>query len=114
MSVTKDVKVSVNIKQARAALCIAGYSYEEIQRTTDEEIFKKALSMSDCYGVSFELKEDPISTEFEHLKEEHAALLADMKTLCEDTGDGCHLCKHFPCASKFDHCQGWEWRRKFK
>ena len=27
-----------------------------------------------------------ILAEFEHLKEEHATLLADMKTLCEDTG----------------------------
>lgn len=54
---TKDVKVNVNIRQARAALCIAGYSYEEIQRATDDEIFKIALSMSDCYGVTFEIEE---------------------------------------------------------
>lgn len=114
MIITKDVKVTVNIRQARAALCIAGHPYEEIQRTTDEEIFKKALSMSDCYGVSFELKEDPISTEFEQLKAEHEALLADMKTICEDTGDGCHLCKHYPCAPMSDHCQGWEWRGRSK
>ena len=54
---TKDVKVTVNIRQARAALCIAGYSHEEIQRATDDEIFKMALSMSGCYGVTFEIKE---------------------------------------------------------
>lgn len=106
MIITKDAKVSVDIQIARKMLRVAGFSYEEIQQATDDEIFKMALSMSDCYGVSFEF--------LEHLKEEHAALLADMKTLCEDTGDGCHLCKHFPCASKFDRCQGWEWRGKFK
>ena len=48
--------------------------------------------------------------ELEHLKEDHAALLADVKALCEDTGDGCHLCKHYPCAPQSDHCLGWEWR----
>lgn len=106
MIITKDAKVSVDIQIARKMLRVAGFFYEETQQATDDEIFKMALSMSDCYGVSFEF--------LGHLKEEHAALLADMKTLCEDTGDGCHLCKHFPCASKFDHCQGWEWRGKFK
>ena len=110
MIVTKDVKVNVNIRQARAALCTAGYPYEDIRRDTDDDIFKKALSMSDCYGVTFEIKETPSNSEFEQLKTEHEALLADMKTICEDTGDGCHLCKHYPCVPKSDCCQGWEWR----
>ncbi len=128
MIVTKDVKVSVNIRQARAALCVAGYSYEEIRRASDDDIFKMALSMSDSYGVTFEIKfenggyrkESPsidmpsILADFEHLKEDHAALLADAKVLCEDTGDGCHLCKHYPCTPQSDHCLGWEWRGKSK
>ncbi len=128
MIVTKDVKVSVNIRQARAALCVAGYSYEEIRRASDDDIFKMALSMSDSYGVTFEIKfenggyrkEPPsidmpsILADFEHLKEDHASLLADAKVLCEDTGDGCHLCKHYPCTPQSDHCLGWEWRGKSK
>lgn len=100
----------------------------EIQAAIDDDIFKMALSMSDSYGVTFEIKfenggyrkEPPsidmpsILADFEHLKEDHAALLADAKVLCEDTGDGCHLCKHYPCTPQSDHCLGWEWRGKSK
>ena len=53
-----------------------------------------------------------IHTELERLKGENKALLADLKAICEDTGDGCHLCKHYPCTPQSDHCQGWEWRGK--
>ena len=38
MIVTKDVKVTVNIRQARAALCTAGYPYEDIRRDTDDDL----------------------------------------------------------------------------
>ena len=57
MIITKDATVSVDIKIARMMLRVAGFSYEEIQQATDEDIFKMALSMSDSYGVSFEFKE---------------------------------------------------------
>lgn len=57
MIITKDAKVSVDIQIARKMLRVAGFSYEEIQQATDDEIFKMALSMSDCYGVSFEFLE---------------------------------------------------------
>lgn len=63
----------------------------EIQEAIDDDIFKMALSMSDSYGVTFEIKFEnggyrkeppsidmpPILADFEHLKEDHAALLKE-------------------------------------
>lgn len=43
------------------------------------------------------------------LEKENTQLKAALKTLAEDSGDGCHLCKHFPCAESNSHCLGWEW-----
>ena len=43
------------------------------------------------------------------LEKENAQLKAALKNLAEDSGDGCHLCKYFPCAESNSHCLGWEW-----
>lgn len=41
---------------------------------------------------------------------ERDAAIADLASICQDSGDACHLCKHFPCAGKSGHCIGWQWR----
>ena len=43
------------------------------------------------------------------LEKENAQLKAALKNLAADSCDGCHLCKHFPCAESNSHCLGWEW-----
>lgn len=58
MIVTKEVKFTVDIAHARLALCVAGYSHDEIYRATDDEIFGKVLDMMTCYGATFEVKEE--------------------------------------------------------
>lgn len=54
---TKEVKFTVDIAIARRMLHIAGFSYEETHLATDDEIFEKVLSMIDCYGATFKVKE---------------------------------------------------------
>lgn len=44
------------------------------------------------------------------LQAERDAAVEDLKKISEDTGDGCHLCKHLPCAQRHGRCIGWEWR----
>ncbi len=55
---TKHVKITVDIAIARRMLAVAGFGLEEISEATDDEIFEKVLGMIDCYGVTFEVKED--------------------------------------------------------
>lgn len=50
-----------------------------------------------------------IKHRLQKLEKENTQLKAALKTLAEDSGDGCHLCKHFPCAESNSHCLGWEW-----
>lgn len=50
-----------------------------------------------------------IKYRLQKLEKENTQLKAALKTLAEDSGDGCHLCKHFPCAESNSHCLGWEW-----
>jgi len=47
---TKNVEVTVNMETARRMLRIAGY---DVTGMTDDEIFVKALSMSEKYGVKY-------------------------------------------------------------
>ena len=54
--VEKVMTVNVNTKIARKMLQIAGY--HDVDSKSDEEIFAMALSMNDCYGVSYEESED--------------------------------------------------------
>lgn len=47
----------------------------------------------------------------ERLKRERDAAISDLKSICDDTGDGCDLCKHLPCVKDgVGHCIGWQWR----
>ena len=43
-------------------------------------------------------------------QDERDAAVADLESVCKDSGDACHLCKHLPCAEKHGRCIGWEWR----
>lgn len=54
---TKEVNITVDIALARRMLCVAGFSFEEIRAATDDEVFEKVLTMIDCYGVTFDVKE---------------------------------------------------------
>lgn len=52
---TKTVTVTVDIAIARRMLTVAGFNYEEIHSSSDDEIFEKVLSMIDCYGAAVTL-----------------------------------------------------------
>ena len=54
---TRMVEITVDVAIARRMLCVAGFSCEEITGATDDEIFEKVLSLSECYGMKFEMKE---------------------------------------------------------
>jgi hypothetical protein len=51
----KHMMVSVDIKIARQMLRLAGYW--DVDHKTDDEVFDLALSMNDCYGVTYEESE---------------------------------------------------------
>lgn len=53
----KTVEFTINISWARTMLKLAGFNYDEISRASDDEIFEKVLTMTDCYGATFEVKE---------------------------------------------------------
>ena len=54
---------------------------------------------------------EQLKAEVEQLKRERDAAISDLKSICDDTGDGCDLCKHLPCAKDgVGHCIGWQWR----
>lgn len=55
ITLTKELTVAVNIPIARKMLLIAGYM-DESKEMTDDEIFNLALSMNDCYGVTYKEK----------------------------------------------------------
>ena len=48
------------------------------------------------------------------LRSELEAAIADLKSVCEDTGEGCAYCEKAPCSPENDHCTGWEWRGDVK
>ena len=52
---TKELTVAIDISVARQMLRIAGY-VNESKEMTDDEIFNLALSMNDCYGVTYKEK----------------------------------------------------------
>lgn len=54
---TKDISITIDIAIARRMLTVAGWSYDEIRRATDDEIFEKVLTLIDCYGATFKMKE---------------------------------------------------------
>lgn len=59
--------------------------------------------------LAMELSE--AKAEIEQLKRERDAAISDLKSICDDTGDGCDLCKHLPCVKDgVGHCIGWQWR----
>lgn len=45
------------------------------------------------------------------------AALADLQSICEDSGDGCQFCEHYPCvitgSSTKSKCLGWHWKQKY-
>lgn len=53
--VEKVMTVKVNTKIARQMLRLAGYW--DADKKSDEEVFALALSMNDCYGVTYEESE---------------------------------------------------------
>ena len=53
MKMTKNFDITIDISVARKMLNLAGYWQSESSQETDDEIFKKVLSMIDCYGASF-------------------------------------------------------------
>lgn len=50
------------------------------------------------------------ATAIETLLAEMEAAVRDLTEFCKENPDSCHLCKHFPCAEKYERCIGWEWR----
>lgn len=54
----RDVHVMIDIPVARKMLIVAGWGYDEIRSATDIEIFEKVLEQIDCYGASFDVKEE--------------------------------------------------------
>lgn len=52
---TKNVKITIDIKIARMMLRVAGCKVDK--DTTDEEVFARVLSMIECYGATVEIKE---------------------------------------------------------
>lgn len=50
----KSIDITIDIAVARKMLQVAGFSYSELSRATDDEIFKITLSMIECYGVTFD------------------------------------------------------------
>lgn len=66
-----------------------------------------------CMGYNQREASDAIEklqSELEQAKKERAAAVEDLKSICEDSGDGCGICKHLPCAEKHGRCIGWQWR----
>lgn len=53
----KIVEITVDTAIARQMLEVAGFSLEKLRKASDDEIFEKVLSMIDCYGAAFEVKE---------------------------------------------------------
>ena len=49
---TKNVKITINIKVARMMLGVAGFNPQRIAQMSDDEIFAKVLSMINCYGAT--------------------------------------------------------------
>lgn len=64
---------------------------------------------ADLTGVC-EIELRDAATAIETLLAEREAAVADLTSICQDSGDACHLCKHLPCAPKHDRCIGWQWR----
>lgn len=56
---TKDVSITIDIALARRALGVAGY-FKEIIQATDDEVFEKVLTLLDCYGATFKVKEKQV------------------------------------------------------
>lgn len=54
---TKNVNITIDIKIARTMLGVAGFNSERISQMSDDEIFKKVLSLIECYGATSEVKE---------------------------------------------------------
>ena len=55
---TKKVNITIDVAIARKMLCVAGFSWDEINRATDDEIFEKVLTMIDCYGMTFDVMKE--------------------------------------------------------
>lgn len=53
---------------------------------------------------------EKLQAELEQVKKERDAAVDDLKSVCDDSGDGCGICKHVPCAEKYGRCIGWQWR----
>ena len=51
-----------------------------------------------------------MSDAIETLIAERNSAIADLESICKDSGDACYLCKHMPCAPEHDHCIGWEYK----
>ncbi len=41
---------------------------------------------------------------------ERNSAIKDLKSISEDTGDGCQFCKHLPCMPEPGYCLGWEYK----
>ncbi len=46
----------------------------------------------------------------EKLIAERDSAIKDLKSISEDTGDGCQFCKHLPCMPDPGYCLGWEYK----
>lgn len=57
---TKTVSFTINIPRAHEMLQLAGFKSDEIQNATDDEIFEKVLSMTECYGAAFTVQKEEI------------------------------------------------------
>jgi hypothetical protein len=56
----KIVYITVDTAIARRMLAVAGWDFHKIQSASDDEIFEKVLEQIDCYGASFDVKEEHV------------------------------------------------------
>lgn len=74
-----------------------------------EAAANKIEQMSDSIDYSRQIQAENI-----RLKAELEAAVRDLRSVCEETGEGCAFCKKVPCSPENDHCTGWEWRGRMK
>ncbi len=107
----KDLKADIERRKAKGYLVnntdlkyVRLAAYEDIG-LEPEEIMALIKEMNEQINIIADME-----AAIEKLIAERDSAIKDLKSISEDTGDGCQFCKHLPCMPDPGYCLGWEYK----